>query len=92
MSISKKDLSINLKTEANISMEHASIFIETFFQSLSESIQKNETIKISGFGTFKKFNTKPRMGRNPKTMQTFAIPQRPKIKFLSSNKVKEMLN
>ena len=92
MSISKKDLSINLKTEANISMERASIFIETFFQSLSESIQKNETIKISGFGTFKKFNTKPRVGRNPKTMQSFPIPSKPKIKFKTSSKVKDMLN
>jgi len=92
MSISKKDLSNALKKEANLSMDDASIFIETFFTSLSKSFQVNEIVKISGFGTFKKFNTKPRMGRNPKTMQTFVIPQRPKIKFLSSNKVKEMLN
>lgn len=92
MSISKKDLSNNLKTEANISMEHASIFVETFFQSLSESFQKNQTIKISGFGTFKKFNTKPRVGRNPKTMQSFPIPSKPKIKFKTSSKVKDMLN
>tara|TARA_Y100000994_G_scaffold15860_1_gene12045 strand:+ start:4418 stop:4696 length:279 start_codon:yes stop_codon:yes gene_type:complete len=92
MSISKKDLSNSLKTEANISTEHASIFIETFFQSLSESFQKNQTIKISGFGTFTKFNTKPRVGRNPKTMQSFPIPSKQKIKFKTSSKVKEMLN
>ena len=92
MSISKKDLSNSLKTEANISTEDASIFIETFFQSLSESFQKNQTIKISGFGTFTKFNTKPRVGRNPKTMQSFPIPSKQKIKFKASSKVKEMLN
>ena len=92
MSISKKDLSNSLKTEANISTEDASIFIETFFQSLSESFQKNQTIKISGFGTFTKFNTKPRVGRNPKTMQSFPISSKPKIKFKASSKVKEMLN
>ena len=92
MSISKKDLSNSLKTEANISTEDASIFIETFFQSLSESFQKNQTIKISGFGTFTKFNTKPRVGRNPKTMQSFPIPSKQKIKFKTSCKVKEMLN
>ena len=92
MSISKKDLSNSLKKEADLSMEEASIFIENFFSTLSESFQKNEIVKIAGFGSFKKFSTKPRMGRNPKTMQPFPIPSKLKIKFMPSNKVKEMLN
>tara|TARA_B110000008_G_scaffold268260_1_gene296200 strand:- start:2682 stop:2960 length:279 start_codon:yes stop_codon:yes gene_type:complete len=92
MSISKKDLSNSLKKETDLSMRDASIFVDNFFKILSKSFQKNEEVKISGFGSFKKFSTKARMGRNPKTMQPFPIPPKLKIKFLASNKVKKMLN
>ena len=92
MSISKKDLSDSLKKNTDLSMTDASIFIEAFFTTLAESFQKNETVKIYGFGSFKKFSTKQRTGRNPKTMQPFLIPSRSNIKFMPSSKVKEMLN
>lgn len=92
MSISKKDLSISLKKETGLSMEDASIFIENFFKTLSDAFLKNEVVKISGFGSFKKFATKARVGRNPKTLEPFPIPSKLKIKFVPSNKVKKMLN
>ena len=81
-----------MKKESDLSMEEAAIFIENFFKTLSESFQKNEIVKISGFGSFKKFYTKARVGRNPKTMEPFPIPSKLKIKFVPSNKVKKMLN
>lgn len=92
MSISKKDLSNSLKNDTDLSIRDASIFIDNFFKILSESFQKNEVVKISGFGSFKKFSTKARLGRNPKTMQPFPISSKSKIKFMASNKVKKMLN
>ena len=92
MSISKKDLSNSLKKETDLSIEDASFFIESFFKALSDSFLKNEVVKISGFGSFKKFYTKPRIGRNPKTMEPFPIPSKLKIKFAPSNKVKKILN
>ena len=58
MSISKKDLSNSLKKDTDLSMRDASIFIDNFFKILSESFQKNEEVKISGFGSFKIFSTK----------------------------------
>ena len=64
----------------------------TKISDLHTDDQKNEVVKISGFGSFKKFSTKARVGRNPKTMQPFPIPSKLKIKFFPSNKVKKMLN
>ena len=92
MSISKKDLSYSLKKETKLSMENASNFVDTFFESLSESFQKNDTVKIAGLGTFKKFKTKSRIGRNPKTLESFPILPKSKIKFMASNKVKKLIN
>jgi nucleoid DNA-binding protein len=47
---------------------------------------------LSGFGTFEVFQTKPRVGRNPKTMETFPIISRDKVKFSASTRAKSFLN
>ena len=62
-----------------------------FFKTLTKKY-KNPKVKISGFGTFIKFYTKPRIGRNPKTKESFPIPSKEKVKFAPTKKTKNMLN
>jgi integration host factor subunit alpha len=92
MNITKKDLSMSLRQEFSLSMEEASIFVDEFFLSLAKSINQNPSVKIAGFGTFKKFLTKPRIGRNPKTMDIFLINPKQKIKFSPTKKLKDLIN
>ncbi len=92
MNITKKDLSISLRQELNLSSEEASIFVDEFFLSLAKAINQNPRVKIAGFGTFEKFLTKSRMGRNPKTMDSFLIDSTQKIKFLPTRKLKGFIN
>ena len=92
MSVSKKDLSNSLKNELNLTVEESSIFVDEFFNSLAKALNANEVVKISGFGTFRKFLTKSRVGRNPNTMEVFSIPPKEKVKFWLSDKAKKMLN
>ena len=53
---------------------------------------RNNTIKISSFGTFKSINKKERIGRNPKTNVAAKISARKVIKFKPSLLVKNKLN
>ena len=92
MSISKKDLSRSLREELDLTTVESAIFVDEFFNSLKKALNTHNIVKISGFGTFKKFTTKPRIGRNPKTMKSYPIPPKEKIKFLLSNNVKKILN
>jgi integration host factor subunit alpha len=92
MNITKKDLSISLRQELNLSMEEASIFVDEFFLSLVKAINQNPRVKIAGFGTFQKFLTKARIGRNPRTMDSFSIDPKQKIKFLPTKKLKDLIN
>ena len=92
MNITKKDLSTSLRQEFNLSMEDASIFVDEFFLSLAIAINQNPRVKIAGFGTFEKFLTKSRIGRNPRTMASFPIGSMQKIKFLPTNKLKKLIN
>ena len=92
MSFAKKDLSQKLKQVLNLKMETTDLLVDEVFQSIKKSLRESKTVKLSGFGTFEVFQTKPRVGRNPKTMETFPIKSRDKVKFMASTKAKTFLN
>ena len=92
MSLAKKDLSQKLKQVLNLKMETTDLFVDEVFQSIKKSLRESKTVKLSGFGTFEVFQTKPRVGRNPKTMEAFPIISRDKVKFTASTKAKSFLN
>ena len=92
MSFAKKDLSQKLKQVLNLKMETTDLLVDEVFQSIKKSLRESKIVKLSGFGTFEVFQTKPRVGRNPKTMETFPIISRDKVKFSASTKAKSFLN
>ncbi len=92
MSLAKKDLSQKLKQVLNLKMETTDLLVDEVFQSIKKSLRESKTVKLSGFGTFEVFQTKPRVGRNPKTMEAFQIISRDKVKFTASTKAKSFLN
>ena len=92
MSLAKKDLSQKLKQILNLKMETTDLLVDEVFQSIKKSLRESKIVKLSGFGTFEVFQTKPRVGRNPKTMETFPIISRDKVKFSASTKAKSFLN
>jgi integration host factor subunit alpha len=92
MSLAKRDLSQKLKHELNLKMETTDLLVDEVFKSIKKSLRESKTVKLSGFGTFEVFQTKPRLGRNPKTMETFPIIARDKVKFTASTKAKSFLN
>ncbi|MDB4029234.1 HU family DNA-binding protein [Gammaproteobacteria bacterium] len=92
MSISKRDLSQKLKKELSLKMETTDLLVDEFFQVLKKSLRESKTVKLSGFGTFEVFQTKPRLGRNPKTMEVFPILSRDKVRFTATKKAKSFLN
>ena len=53
---------------------------------------KSKSLKLSGFGTFSFKKTPKRVGRNPKTQDSYIIPEIKKLNFKPSNKAKEHLN
>ncbi len=91
MSLGKRDIAKNISAEANLT-NLVSVEILDSFISLIKSNSINKTIKISNFGSFYYKKTPKRVGRNPKTKETFPIHARSKLTFLSSNKVKDLFN
>ena len=91
MGLGKKDIIKNISSKAQISSLTSKSFLENFLSIISFN-SKKRTVKISNFGSFQRFLTPKRIGRNPKTKEEFIISQRSKLSLKPSNKIKTSLN
>lgn len=90
-SIKKKDL-VNMvvlklqKQNTMLKKKDVVRIIEMFLNIMENmlSCKKEEKIQLSGFGTFYIRKRQPRIGRNPKTKETYIIPERYSIGFKPS--------
>ena len=89
--ITKKDLikSVNIKT--GVSYNFSKKIINDLVEIILNNI-KDGKVKLKGIGTFQTIEKKERIGRNPKTKETFIITARKSISFKSSKKILDNLN
>ena len=90
MSVSKKDLSIQISKKLELSKKDSLFLVKNFFSFLSKNYMRD--INIHGFGTFINKTSPKRVGRNPKTKEEFIIKPRNKVSFRSSKEVRERIN
>ena len=91
MSLTKNNIINNLKKNSSLSVIEASSIFESFL-SVIKSKSKSKSVKLSGFGSFSFKKTPKRAGRNPKTKDSYIIPELYKLNFKPSNKVKKQIN
>ena len=91
MSITKKNIIKNINKETAISIDDATILMESFLLLVKKHAKTNK-VKLSGFGTFCFKKTPKRIGRNPKTFDSYIIPELNKLNFKPSNVVKDIIN
>ena len=66
--------------------------VETVFDTIKETLERGEKIKISGFGNFVVRDKNARVGRNPQTGQEITISARRVLTFKPSQVLKNALN
>ena len=66
--------------------------VETVFDTIKETLEKGEKIKISGFGNFVVRDKNARVGRNPQTGKEITISARRVLTFKPSQVLKNVLN
>ena len=91
MSLTKSNIINKIKKSSSLTSCEASSILESFLL-LIKSQSKSKSLKLSSFGTFSFQKTPKRVGRNPKTQDSYIIPELKKLNFKPSNKVKEHLN
>ena len=74
------------------SKKEAAEIVETVFDTIKETLERGEKIKISGFGNFVVRDKNARAGRNPQTGQEITISARRVLTFKPSQVLKNALN
>ena len=91
MNFSKTSIIKNINKKSLVSSGDATSVLESFLL-LIKNKSKLRVVKLSGFGSFSFKKTPKRLGRNPKTKDSYIIPELNKLNFKASNKIKEKLN
>ena len=66
--------------------------VETVIELITETLEKEEDVMISGFGKFCVRDKNTRKGRNPATGATMMLPARKVVTFKCSGKLREKVN
>ena len=67
--------------------------IDTFFQTIEDSLKEKKSVFLRGFGTFFIKEIKEKYSaRNPKTGEKIYVPKKNKARFRASKKFKEFIN
>ena len=81
--MNKKDL-IEEVAEVLESKAQAGELIDAVLANIAKALKKNDTVPITGFGTFKMVERKARKGRNPRTGEVIDIKKKNVPKFVPS--------
>ena len=88
MTLTKADLSEILFNKVGLNKSEAKEMVEAFFEEIKVSLEKGDSVKLSGFGNFDLRTKAERPGRNPKTGKEIPIKARRVVTFHSSQKLK----
>tara|TARA_A100001015_G_C14785162_1_gene630766 strand:- start:133 stop:408 length:276 start_codon:yes stop_codon:yes gene_type:complete len=91
MTIKKIDIAKKISSDLSISVTDAKNITESFINCI-KNFSSSGDVKLSRFGTFKLKLTTKRIGRNPKTIESYIIYPREKLILVVSNKIKSLIN
>ncbi len=90
--MNRSDLINALKEEANLSRKDSEKIVDTFFQTITDTLASGERVEIRGFGSFTVKKYKPYTGRNPKTGVQIRVPAKKLPFFKVGKELKEMVD
>ena len=92
MTLTKAQIVENLFAKNLFTKGESAQIIETLFELIKQSLEKGDDVLISGFGKFSVRQKHQRMGRNPQTGDSMALPPHTVVTFKCSGIFKERIN
>ena len=88
MTLTKAELAELLFEKVGLNKRESKNMVEAFFEEIGDALERNDQVKLSGFGNFQLRDKPQRPGRNPKTGQEIPISARRVVTFHASQKLK----
>jgi integration host factor subunit alpha len=86
--LTKAQMADRLFDELGLNKREAKEIVEMFFDEIRSSLERNEQVKLSGYGNFELRDKGQRPGRNPKTGEEIPISARRVVTFRPGQKLK----
>ena len=86
--LTKAELADRLFDEMGLNKREAKELVDLFFEELRAALERNEPVKLSGFGNFDLRDKGERPGRNPRTGEEIPIAPRRVVTFRPGQKLK----
>jgi len=86
--LTKAQMADRLFDELGLNKREAKEIVEMFFDEIRRSLERNEQVKLSGYGNFELREKGERPGRNPKTGEEIPISARRVVTFRPGQKLK----
>lgn len=90
--MTKADIVEKIHTKTDLNKKDSSDLVEAVFNSIKETLESGENLKISGFGSFEVKQKADRRGRNPQTGETITISARKVLAFKPSTVLRQAIN
>ncbi len=90
--ITRAQLSEAVYQEVGLSRNESAMLLESVLNEITEALGRDETVKVSSFGSFSVREKGQRVGRNPKTGEEVPILPRKVLVFRPSQVLKGRIN
>jgi integration host factor subunit beta len=71
--------------------KEADLLVNTFLESIIESLRTGEGIELRGFGSFRLRDRKARQGRNPRSGESIEVPPKRVVYFKLGKELRSKL-
>ena len=90
--MTKADLVEKIAVQVELSKKDSEIVVNTVFRSIIDALTDGDKVELRGFGSFRTRKRQSRTGRNPKTGDKVAVPEK-KVPFFKPGKnLKKLVN
>ncbi|HBV41018.1 integration host factor subunit beta [Taurinivorans muris] len=90
--MNKSELIKSLSEQTNISIDEATLVVNTFVDNMKNALLEGDHVEIRGFGSFKVKEYGAYAGRNPRTGQKVEVESKRLPFFRAGKELKEFLN
>ena len=81
MTVTKKDIVMRVSNETNLTQQDVKKIVQKALDIILESLERGDTVELRNFGVFKVKIRRGRVGRNPRTGQEVAVPEKKVVVF-----------
>ena len=90
--LTRADLCETVHHEVGLTRQDCAGLVERTLELVVEALEAGETVKLSGFGVFQVRAKRARMGRNPKTGESVALPAKHVPHFKPGKELRERVS